>query len=153
MLSNLTKGKEPIAVVATIHQPSIKVFNLFEKVYIISHQGRCIYDDSPLALVDHLSSHGVEMPKKYSPADFIIEIATGDHGQGILDSLATYHGVAIENEIESSRDSSVVERSIAEIRAMLEQHPIKKHVWFHFQRNILTTLRDPLVFMMRFGGR
>ena len=56
---SLTKQRRPIATVATIHQPSGKMFNLFDKVYVLSNAGTCIYDGSPEELPQTLSLIGV----------------------------------------------------------------------------------------------
>ena len=47
-LRDLTQHKRnPMAIVATIHQPSARVFNLFHNVYVISHNGQAIYHGPP----------------------------------------------------------------------------------------------------------
>lgn len=56
-------------VVATIHQPSSTVFELFDHIYIIA-QGQCIYQGSPKALVPFLNGINIHCPTNYNPADF-----------------------------------------------------------------------------------
>lgn len=47
----------PIAVVATIHQPSVKIFNSFHRAYVLSAMGECIYNGNfILCLVSSLPS-------------------------------------------------------------------------------------------------
>ena len=54
----LTKQRKPIATVATIHQPSGKIFNMFDKVYVLSNNGNCIYEGPPQELAQTLSLIG-----------------------------------------------------------------------------------------------
>lgn len=154
MLSNLTlRSEHPIAIVMTIHQPSIKVFNLFQMVYVISLQGKCIYERQPQDLVNYLSELGMQMPKAYSPADFLIEIANGDYGEQILDALVKRHERDFETSLADLKDSNVQKRTIAEVRAKELRQPFAKHTWYHAQRCMLLTVRDPLVFAARFVAR
>lgn len=47
-LRKLAKDKRhPMAIVATIHQPSLNVFLYFDRAYILTKRGECIFSDRP----------------------------------------------------------------------------------------------------------
>lgn len=69
----------PMSIVISIHQPSAKLFSVFDQVYVMS-EGHCLYEGS--CQVDtinaHLSRFGLECPKFHNMADYLIEIASED---------------------------------------------------------------------------
>lgn len=69
----------PMSIVISIHQPSAKLFSVFDQVYVMS-EGHCLYEGS--CQVDtinaHLSRFGLECPKFHNIADYLIEIASED---------------------------------------------------------------------------
>jgi ABC-type multidrug transport system ATPase subunit len=88
-LDELTKQSEPMAVVATIHQPSAKLFNLFNSVYMMSYDGQCIYHGSPQTMLQTLSRYGLNCPKFHNPSDFVLEVASKEHGIAKVMMLST----------------------------------------------------------------
>ena len=81
----------------------------------------------------------------------MIEVAIGEHGQESMDKLTQTHQSQFEAIwMNLTNDSSSIRRPISDIRVTSERHPISTHVWTHTQRALLMTLRDPLVFGMRF---
>jgi ABC-type multidrug transport system ATPase subunit len=70
-----------ISVAATIHQPSSKVFFLFDKLLILSG-GSTAYVGSPRDVVSEFSSLGFLPPSEpYNPADFIIEVLSSNEAR------------------------------------------------------------------------
>lgn len=67
-------------VICSVHNPSAKLFSYFDVLFMIS-EGRCIYNGPVQALVPFLDSQGLHCPMQHNPADYITEIACGEHGE------------------------------------------------------------------------
>ena len=109
LLIALTNSTEPVAVVITIHQPSARLFNLINQVYLMSCEGQCIYNGSPRTILQRFSEYGLECPAFTNPSDFALEVAANEHGRAKLLLLSTATQIEMmdikENkfEIQSSK--------------------------------------------------
>lgn len=69
----------PMSIVMSIHQPSAKLFAVFDQVFVMSN-GHCLYEGS--CKVDsvnkYLNRFGLECPKFHNIADYLIEISSDD---------------------------------------------------------------------------
>lgn len=62
-------AQEGRTVIATIHQPSALLFEMFDKLYTLS-EGKCIYDGTTPDLVSYLATMNLQCPAFHNPADY-----------------------------------------------------------------------------------
>ena len=73
-------------IITTIHQPSAKVFSIFDTLYCIS-RGECIYEGRTRDVIGFLNNIHLTPPPFYSPADFMLDIALGEQSEAKLREL------------------------------------------------------------------
>lgn len=146
VMQGLTKDPHyPTGVVCTIHQPSARVFNLFDHIYIISYNGYCIYEGTPQHMLDYLSNVGLVCPQFHNPADFIAEVASGEYGHDEVQRLIE---VKERNDLRLPDDQVGSDLSLAQYSSQIH-YPTFLHIWILLQRTTKQILRDPMLNWLR----
>eukprot|EP00616_Rhizochromulina_sp_CCMP1243_P005891 CAMPEP_0118998186 /NCGR_PEP_ID=MMETSP1173-20130426/62939_1 /TAXON_ID=1034831 /ORGANISM="Rhizochromulina marina cf, Strain CCMP1243" /LENGTH=888 /DNA_ID=CAMNT_0006949667 /DNA_START=69 /DNA_END=2736 /DNA_ORIENTATION=- len=70
-------AEDQLIVVATIHQPSTKVYEGFDQVMILS-EGKEAFMGPALNAVDYFASIGHPMPDQTNPAEFFLDLVNSD---------------------------------------------------------------------------
>ncbi|XP_057624461.1 ATP-binding cassette sub-family G member 4 isoform X1 [Chionomys nivalis] len=144
-------------VICTIHQPSAKLFEMFDKLYILS-QGQCIFKGVVTNLIPYLKGLGLHCPTYHNPADFIIEVASGEYGD--LNPMlfrAVQNGLCTMAEKKSSPEKNEVAAHCPTCPPEVET--IESHTFatstltqfcILFRRTFLSILRDTVLTHLRF---
>ncbi|XP_026828105.1 ATP-binding cassette sub-family G member 4 [Ooceraea biroi] len=150
---NLLKrlAQEGKTIICTIHQPSASLFELFDQVYVLA-KGSCLYQGATNKLVPYLEDMQMPCPMYHNPADYIIELACGDHGEDKIDILKTGSQNGSKNfqsfdNPEAPRD----DESLTELYSLKNSH-MKKNGDLHatnFLHQIKVLLRRGFIMSKR----
>ncbi|RWS28973.1 ATP-binding cassette sub-family G member 1-like isoform X2 [Leptotrombidium deliense] len=141
-LASLTRENPPITVVCTIHQPNPETFNLFDRVYVLSKIGKCIYEGKATEIVEYLKGLDIHCPNFYNPADYIVELAAGEYGIEAIDKLVAAHELQVP--MMPIRDV----RKLKKI-TVKSKHPFFRNFFTLYHRSNLILIRDKLLMKMR----
>ncbi|WPG98181.1 ABC transporter G family member 15 [Acrodontium crateriforme] len=104
--------EQNLIVIASIHQPSTKTFNLFSKILLLSQGKTCYFGKIP-GLHAFLADLNMPVPKHTNPAEYILDLTNTDfqqmdegpsleyihvswqespHAQQIIDDISTLRG-------------------------------------------------------------
>ena len=74
-LENLAK-KYDLAIVTSIHQPNSDVLMMFDKLYVLSKGGRCVFDGKTNELQNHLQECQIDYQEWQVPIEELIKVAS-----------------------------------------------------------------------------
>ncbi|KAK4886492.1 hypothetical protein RN001_002763 [Aquatica leii] len=151
-------------VICSIHSPSARLFSQFDNAYIVAG-GQCMFQGYGQEIIPFLSGIGLTCPKHYNPADFIIEVASGEYGNEYLDKMSlvmdngrnTSFCKPIDEEIQLGNESSDQLGAITYARTSSDNFSPYNYdcsIWYQFKillrRFWIQTFRDSnhLIFKM-----
>lgn len=74
-LKNLAR-KYDLAIVTSIHQPNSDVLMMFDKLYVLSKGGKCVFDGKTSELQSHLQECQVDCQDWQVPVEKVIKVAS-----------------------------------------------------------------------------
>ncbi|XP_075974130.1 ATP-binding cassette sub-family G member 1-like [Anticarsia gemmatalis] len=156
LLKRVARGGR--TVICSLHTPSARLFAEFDHVYVVAG-GRCAYQGTSAGVVPFLNELQLPCPKTYNPADFIIEVSSGEYG-----SHADRMVSAIENgKNQSWRTFDMEESELQEMEIeQLNTGGVEKHNFKHgcsscqqfvvlLKRMLLQTVRNKNYLWLRVG--
>jgi hypothetical protein len=145
-LKNLAKKGR--TVIITIHQPRSEIWNLFDRVILLS-RGSTIYAGSPQDCISHFSALGHQLPPFVNPADFLVDLLSIDTRSSELESRSLTRVNRLHNAWSSNADTTQekskllprvnvcsVDRTAASVGTLRQIQVLTR-------RTLLVTIRDP----------
>lgn len=149
VLMNLTQNVDQMAIILTIHQPSARVFSMFHKIYCVARGGHCIYDGNPKDLIDDFKAFDINCPAFTNPADFMIDVAVGDHGDNAILKLSSAH--SSKQSLQQTFPGTIQNCNLDEAKKSF-QNLWWKDFWNIFIRASVRINRDPFLGIFRIAS-
>lgn len=113
--------RNKILMVVSIHQPSTKTFELFDKIYLLS-QGRTCFAGSREDLVPFLNSVDLPVPPLTNPAEHILDITNVDFSTDVEENSGQERLDRLVGAWERSEQADILRRAVAEDHQATDQH-------------------------------
>ena len=111
VLSALRIRAHSAGVLLSVHQPSSKIWALFDRLLLLAPKGRVVYDGKASHAADYFNSIGKPVPNEWNPPDHFIEVIsiTEDDDQGGGPSLLrvgkSKSNMAIDDMVRAWREN------------------------------------------------
>ncbi|XP_012271259.1 ATP-binding cassette sub-family G member 1-like [Orussus abietinus] len=122
-------------VVCSIHTPSAKIFSKFQHVFVVA-AGQCVYRGPVDNVVPFLQHIGIDCPTHYNPADFIIEVSSGEYGVELVDRMVSYVDTRLSIvPIEKSKYQEIEPEQISEVPWCTQFQTLLRRMMLQLYRN------------------
>ena len=157
-----------LITVATIHQPSKRIFDAFDDVLLLTKGGKMTYMGESASLLDHFNGLSQTPASKHcNPSDFCLSVldkSVPDDAKAAFDRSALKAALdkSIENEEEKGKSSAPptvgVERSVnclTEIWLLTKRHTIVqwRNPSYCLMRMILSSIMSFFLGILFFGDK
>ncbi|SMN19400.1 similar to Saccharomyces cerevisiae YCR011C ADP1 Putative ATP-dependent permease of the ABC transporter family of proteins [Maudiozyma saulgeensis] len=121
-------------LVLSIHQPRSNIFNLFDKLVLLSN-GNMIYSGDTISINEYLLNSGFKCPPNYNVADYLIDITFGSNKKfdSILNTHDLEHGII---EVDEQGQNSMSPNIKYDTNNPLGSHSLNRSTtqneWEHF---------------------
>jgi ABC-type multidrug transport system ATPase subunit len=150
--------KNKLIVIASIHQPATKTFELFDKLLLLSG-GKTCYSGAVSDVKSYFDRIGFEMPLQTNPADFVLDLTNidfetdGDVARGKISQLQEAWSSSPAASAEASR---ILAKTTSNSEALtLTSEPMHRRymtaTWILLHRSFIKSHRDIVVYGIRFG--
>ncbi|XP_053613074.1 ATP-binding cassette sub-family G member 1-like [Plodia interpunctella] len=170
LLNGLARGGRTL--VATIHQPSALLFEKIDSVYCLAN-GRTLYNGPRAHLIPALASAELRCPPYHNPADFLMEVASGEYEVDLVNAARTMEQfkpeqlangsweppiptipalpgpLEIPSELKAKHLLSDSKHQRNQSKTMFRQSGLLRQTWILLYRNYLMTTRNYTLFMLR----
>ena len=152
-LCALAKSQNLI-VVCSIHQPSATIFNMFDKLALLS-LGKLLYFGPVVNVSDYFTGIDVEIPTQVDLAEFLLDLVNTDFAHNkeatasLLQKLQSSWTFSTQSKLLLDRITDA-ERSAEPIHVSLYERPgsINRLITL-MQRDLVKMFRDPLAYGIR----
>lgn len=133
------KVAKRMSVMITIHQPSNKLFSMFDNIYTLTSTGKCIYNNSPNdELVQFLDKFHLHLPPYTNRAEYLIDVASGNHGYEVLSEMSIESNKVTPIDSSHHKSESVDKMIVKNNSRTMSSNDI----YLHFRRSIYIILRN-----------
>jgi ABC-type multidrug transport system ATPase subunit len=165
--------KHNMTVVCTIHQPRSQIWDMFDKVMVLS-EGRSMYFGTANELPSFLSNAGLDVPEFVNPADLILDLvavdyrnpevereskvrveSVGNYFDKVKDKYVTYGLTEDEKYHIASYEANFESKGFAGTSFFYQFLVLLKRTWVERSRDFGTLVIKPVLsifFALLFGG-
>ena len=134
-----------LIIVATIHQPSSKVYNSFDQVMLLSG-GREAYCGTAAKAAEYFSDLGWPMEANTNPAEFFLDLVNADFiPQSDVDKILNAWGT---NKNMEDMELEIIEPATAGDMVVLQRSLCHESIVM-LKRHALLSVRDPVFYIGR----
>ncbi|XP_026500914.2 ATP-binding cassette sub-family G member 1-like [Vanessa tameamea] len=155
LLKRVARGGR--TVICSLHTPSARIFSVFDHVYVVA-DGRCAYQGTAAGVIPFLKEINLPCPTTYNPADFIIEVSSGEYGSHIDQMVAAVDNGKCQRWRSYAMEEDNEDLEIEELNTgVVERHNYKyestpfQQFYVLLRRMILQTIRNRDYLWLRIG--